>query len=807
METIKVCQHCGQLLGPKSVEGLCAGCLMQAGLGSGPQGTANPNPPRGFVPPEPAQLAGFFPQLDIQELIGLGGMGAVYKARQKNLERWVALKILPAGVLNEASSAERFTREARALARLSHPNIVTVYDFGQAGDFYYFLMEFIEGVNLRQLLADQKLAPKAALAIVPQICEALQYAHGQGVVHRDIKPENILLDATGRVKIADFGLAKLLGTNPDALRLTQPREVIGTPHYMAPEQVEHPQEVDHRADIFSLGVVFYELLTGELPLGKFVPPSQKVQIDVRLDEVVLRTLEKERDRRYQQAGQVKTDLDTIRTTSPADTSSPRAAAASASPPSPASVAASIAPVVVPALRRPALALMALGALNLLFVLNRLLSHHPSHQSGLVPLICVSGLLMISAGLCLRRATRYPLALAGGVAAILAGFIVGVPVGVWVLLLLGRPEIKAAFQGMTASETRATFPPVPTPLWLALFILSLLVFRSTASFDGAFPEMFISLHHTFLFVSAITAAVLMIGLVKLKKWAYWLAVILCLRRPVMLLASPSLPFNPLELFWGLLLLIPVLLSTKAFFPYWPLAPGLESWMGTVNRWLEGAWRSRWTRRCLAVPIGLLLGFLITLELAGYVPRAQENGARTYGYHSYQGLVGGWKVSHSPIWSFFPPAPPLVIEEPGQEPEALPPMTELPATEILLEAGSVTEPQAVTQAPRQTSAPRKYVRIVLDHDQMTFQGQATAWDKLEALLEAVPDRATTVLEWAVASSDTTLKEQNEWTGRCAELANRFGFQYASFIGIHALGTPGTNSRVEMETEPKSDRPKED
>ena len=148
---------------------------------------------------------------------------------------------------------------------------------------------------------------------MPQICEALQFAHDDGIVHRDIKPDNILLDKKGRVKIADFGIAKILGTAEDpAIPVTQ--GAIGTPHYMAPEQVEKPQTVDHRADIFSLGVVFYEMLTGELPLGKFAPPSSSprgVQVDVRLDEIVLRALERKPELRYQHASQVKTAVETI----------------------------------------------------------------------------------------------------------------------------------------------------------------------------------------------------------------------------------------------------------------------------------------------------------------------------------------------------------------------------------------------------------------------------------------------------------------------------------------------------------------
>src|SRR6202167_5665389 len=175
-------------------------------------------------------------------------------------------------------------------------------------------MELLYGLNLRQLEQAGKLSPREALQIVPQICEALQFAHDEGIVHRDIKPENILLDKKGRVKIADFGIAKILGREPDAA-ITEAGGTVGTPHYMAPEQLEKPTTVDHRADIFSLGVVFYEMLTGELPLGKFSPPSsRKVEVDVRLDDVVLRALERDPDRRYQHVSQVKTAVDTISTT-------------------------------------------------------------------------------------------------------------------------------------------------------------------------------------------------------------------------------------------------------------------------------------------------------------------------------------------------------------------------------------------------------------------------------------------------------------------------------------------------------------
>ncbi len=320
MDTMQLCPSCGRPLSPNAPKGLCPECLLKAGLQTETQpnagDAAQPKPPP-FVPPRPEELARHFPQLEILELIGRGGMGAVYKARQPSLDRLVALKILPPGVAGDPGFTERFTREARALARLSHPNIVAVYDFGQAAGMPFFLMEYVDGPNLREVERGGKLEAREALQIIPQICEALQFAHDEGIVHRDIKPENILLDKKGRVKIADFGIAKLIRqTVPDAA-LTGAGDVVGTANYMAPEQREKPLTVDHRADIFSLGVVFYELLTGELPIGKFAPPSHMAQVDVRLDEVVVRALQKEPARRYQHVSDLRTDVENITAAGPA----------------------------------------------------------------------------------------------------------------------------------------------------------------------------------------------------------------------------------------------------------------------------------------------------------------------------------------------------------------------------------------------------------------------------------------------------------------------------------------------------------
>lgn len=335
------CPRCGAELDAAVANGICPACLLkQAALGTGTDSC----PAMPWTPPTVEELASAFPQLEVLELIGHGGMGAVYKARQKSLGRLVALKILAPQHAANPDFAERFAREAKVLAEVSHPNIVTVHDFGQAGEFYFLTMEFVDGVNLRQAMKAGRLTPQQALAIVPPICEALQFAHDRGIVHRDIKPENLLLDKEGRVKIADFGIARMLrgvlvvegrkadgidGKNGDdgfhqtsslheshsshqshEIGLTQ-ESIIGTPSYMAPEQRDRPSSVDHRADIYSLGVVLYEMLTGELPGSKLQPPSKKVQIDVRLDEIVLRALDTKPELRFHTATEFRQQVEGV----------------------------------------------------------------------------------------------------------------------------------------------------------------------------------------------------------------------------------------------------------------------------------------------------------------------------------------------------------------------------------------------------------------------------------------------------------------------------------------------------------------
>ena len=305
-ENTKKCPQCSASLPPDAPEGLCPACLLQNGFHTEPAVAADPED--ATITPEIERL---FPELELLECLGQGGMGVVYKARQKQLDRMVALKVMRANGAKDPAFAERFTREARALAKLDHPNIVSVYDFGQTEGRFFLIMEYVDGANLRQAIRTRSIKPDEALEIVPKICQALQFAHDQGVVHRDIKPENILISRDGRVKIADFGLAKMIGPGERDFTLTQEGMTMGTVRYMAPEQMDNPQDVDHRADIYSLGVVFYELLTGEVPMGRFAPPSEKVEVDVRLDEVVLRSLAREPELRFQNASQVRTEVETI----------------------------------------------------------------------------------------------------------------------------------------------------------------------------------------------------------------------------------------------------------------------------------------------------------------------------------------------------------------------------------------------------------------------------------------------------------------------------------------------------------------
>ncbi len=345
------CARCGTPLNPDQS---CPACLLELAFPvddqSSSQTTSSLSPE-----PEIESVRKAFPQLEIIKRIGRGGMGTVFKARQPKLDRFVALKILSSELatrkhMGRATFADRFAREGKLLARLSHPNIVAVYDFGRAETtdsengpvtFFYLMLEYVDGVNLRQAMREERFTPEQAFAIVPKICDALQYAHDEGVMHRDIKPENILLDTRGRVKIADFGIASVARWtakgataplqkpapdgrwSPSEEKLTGEGQILGTPSYMAPEQRDDPNRVDHRADIYSLGVVFYELLTGELPRDRFPRPSEKTPVGAEIDHIVLKALHKERDKRQQSAEELKTEIETATEKNDSHTVSPQ----------------------------------------------------------------------------------------------------------------------------------------------------------------------------------------------------------------------------------------------------------------------------------------------------------------------------------------------------------------------------------------------------------------------------------------------------------------------------------------------------
>jgi serine/threonine-protein kinase len=257
----------------------------------------------------------------IMRKLGAGGMADVYLAEDQELGRRVAIKILNGRHANDDQFIERFRREAKNAAALNHPNIVSIYDRGEAEDTYYIAMEFLDGRSLKELIVGRGAAPmNVAIEYARQILSALRFAHRHGIVHRDIKPHNVLVDAEGRVKVTDFGIARA-GTS----QMTETGSIVGTAQYLSPEQARGG-EVDPRSDLYSLGVVLYELLTGKTPFEGETPveiamkhlsnapkPPSKLRPEVppALDKVVLRALAKDPDDRYQSADEMEADLERV----------------------------------------------------------------------------------------------------------------------------------------------------------------------------------------------------------------------------------------------------------------------------------------------------------------------------------------------------------------------------------------------------------------------------------------------------------------------------------------------------------------
>lgn len=616
MSAINICPECQSPLPEGAPQGLCPACLLKAGMTSDHVEPGTKSGSKTFTPPTPAELAPHFPQLEILELIGQGGMGAVYKAKQVRLDRVVALKVLPKDAERGQEFADRFTREAKAMARLSHPNIIAIHDYGEAGGWFYFVMEFVDGVNMRQAMKTEPIKPSDALAIVTQICDALQYAHEESVVHRDIKPENILLTRKGKVKIADFGLAKLLGMSAFDRHLTATQQVMGTIGYMAPEQMEGSKAVDHRADIYALGVVFYELLTGELPMGRFAPPSQKVQVDIRVDEVVLKSLEREPDRRYQSASQIKHEVERI-SSGPAQPS-----------PSAASAPMSAASTEALKVRLPVIGslMIILGLCQLAVVIGIMINSfgrgpvrfNASNVAAVFSVVDFIGLGLITAigGLLIMLRivhllavvsaflSMVPLATIGTLIADIdfetlrvGNYIrildmIGIPLGIWALIELNQAQVKGQFRWpllpMLAAAWRFLFPRILNSTFFTVVAGTALLFPmigcnwaySTGHHDD--PREWFSDNP-----SSLIAVYLTIGtmLFLLLTWQFtWKPV---LWRPV------------ITIFGGLAILTCCLYFTEAMRPsiqIW-FREGLTAclWVGGIIC-LNGVWRlSRWFAR--------------------------------------------------------------------------------------------------------------------------------------------------------------------------------------------------------------------
>ena len=308
------CPTCGEAVPTPSAEEdslppLAAEQLLMRGINS-----TNPNG-NDWIPPEAEELD---EQIDdrykIASMLGHGGMGAVYKARDTRLDRTVAIKILPEELANNPAILSRFEREAKSLAALDHPNIVKIHDYGfTTGGSPFFVMEFVRGNDIQSLRKQGDLDLTTALTMISQVCDAIAYAHERKIIHRDIKPANVMVNERGMTKVADFGLAKLLETDtrphhePD---LTITGQAMGTPAFMAPEQ-ESGASVDHRTDIYALGVMLYNLLTGTPPRGAWSLPSELADVDIRLDQIVLRALQEDPAARYQFATDFRNDIESV----------------------------------------------------------------------------------------------------------------------------------------------------------------------------------------------------------------------------------------------------------------------------------------------------------------------------------------------------------------------------------------------------------------------------------------------------------------------------------------------------------------
>src|SRR6186713_1745640 len=314
--TGKFCRKCGAAIPPNSPQQSCAACLLESGLG--------------LVEPEPeanvelgsSPMLMDFGDYELIEQIGRGGQGVVFRARQKSLNRTVALKIIGLGQWATKAHLKRFRLEAEAAARLEHPGIVPIHEVGERDGCCYFSMKFVEGGQLDEVARREPMPIRRAAELIAKVARTVHYAHEHGILHRDIKPRNILLDANGEPHLTDFGLARLVESESS---VTQSLDVLGTPSYMAPEQaVGNNAAVSNATDVYGLGAVLYQLLTGHPPfaggttyetiklLEDTEPRSPRLwnpKIDRDLSTICLKCLEKDPKRRYSSALALAEDLE------------------------------------------------------------------------------------------------------------------------------------------------------------------------------------------------------------------------------------------------------------------------------------------------------------------------------------------------------------------------------------------------------------------------------------------------------------------------------------------------------------------
>jgi len=256
-----------------------------------------------FKPPEPQDLQRSFTHYEIHAFIAAGGMGAVYLGKQTSLDRPVAIKILPPELSGDQAYLDLFQSEAKALAKLNHHNLVGIIDFGETDGMFFIVMEFVPGRSLYNVAYGRSVDQGEAAILISDMCKGLAHAHDNGILHRDIKPSNILIDDEAVPKIVDFGLARPMN------RRSNSKVVFGTPGYTAPEVTREPETVDHKADIFSIGVMLYELLTGKLPGDTYTPASYINDTDPRFDSIIEKAINPYAVMRYNSAADMAEELD------------------------------------------------------------------------------------------------------------------------------------------------------------------------------------------------------------------------------------------------------------------------------------------------------------------------------------------------------------------------------------------------------------------------------------------------------------------------------------------------------------------